>query len=256
MNYPNKLIIYGCSHSAPTTENSWSLILAKKLKLELINQSIPGMGIDGIFAKILNDYYQDIVDKNTLIILNTSYVFRSMSPFVYLYNQNKRPIDIKYDNHKSKKNLDDLLAIFKNNNMDNVYKQNSTFICDLMGICINWVQKTHLIEKLLFEKTNHVHQWTLDNLNTIEFIYNNIYDIENNRNLDFFRKHNLRFYDYSYNHKNLKSLKNIIPPPNGYSNFNDFVYDNSISDRDRHLNTKGHEIFAETIYNYLLKKGY
>lgn len=255
MKIPTKIRIYGCSHSCPTDQGSWPHALAKNLNMELNIRSLSGHGIDSIFSSVLDDYYSDVIDDETLIILNTSYFFRTNNPFLYLYNDENRPGDIKFDNHHSKHN-DELAVIFQNNSGGGDNRQISTFVCDLLGSAINWVQKTHLIQELLLKKTPHFYQWFLDEFRTIEFIYNNIYDIKLNKKVDILQKYNIRIHSNEKYHKEIPHFKNVINPPKAYTNFNDFIYDNSISNSNRHLNELGSKKMSNIILNHLKQNGY
>ena len=253
MERPTKIRIYGCSHSSPSENKSWPHILAESLNMELTLRSLPGHGVDSIFNIIMNDYYNDLIDEDTLIILNTSYFFRTANPFLYLYNEDKNPGQIKFDNHHTQYN-DELAVVFQNNSDGD--KQRATFICDLMGSAINWVQKTHLIQEVLFTKTNHVYHWFLDDIRTVEFVYNNIYDIKLNKKIDILQKYNIRIHSNEKYHKEMPNFKNVISPPKAYTNFNDFIYDNAVSNSNRHLNAVGSEKMSNIIFNHLKQNGY
>jgi len=81
----SKLHIYGCSHSTAykcSHNDFWGERVSQKLNLGIgSSEGISGKGYPHIFSRILEDVYRRNIEKNDVVILNTSYENRYTVPF-------------------------------------------------------------------------------------------------------------------------------------------------------------------------------
>ena len=86
----NKLRVYGCSFSCAfqdlkqlppiETEEGWPQIVANTIGYKYVDRAEPGYGLNHILFNLEEDLYDNLIDKNDIIILSPSYFQRITFP--------------------------------------------------------------------------------------------------------------------------------------------------------------------------------
>jgi len=251
-----KLHIYGCSHSTAYKCNHhdfWADRLSKKLKIyEGAPEGSTGKGYPHIFSKILDDVSRGYVKKNDIVILNTSYENRYTVPFVGIEQLDDNIREIKTDwqpKINEETHTKNGLRVPSEINGD-VF--NTNLIFNEPEIIIDWYNKTKFAYDILSNVCDNVFQWTLASTNDIEILRDLSYNYS--------KKFSNKFEDgihqvFTHRHFDIDCGKNkwinLINPPVGYDSWSNFIFDNPFSESDRHMNTNGHHIMSNEIYNQI-----
>lgn len=79
------LVVYACSHGKFGTaangiwrdQYSWPYLVARELDLQLYNKSVEGSHNYGIFSRCLSDYHSNLIDRESLVIIQWSHINRA-----------------------------------------------------------------------------------------------------------------------------------------------------------------------------------
>lgn len=237
----NKLHIFGCSHSMFDNENLnnridissdikfWGDHIANHFDLELYQRvGHSGRNVEYILFDIMDRILNNQIQKNDLIILNTSYPLRFGTPRLQSYS--KHPLDNWNEIKKHVKlSFDDM------DSMDDL-KIEITFIL--------WYVQTFGAWKLLNSVCNNVYQWCLHDTITMDDLYlkaRKLFFSEDTKNtysqflgID---KYNL------IETAELNKWNNLINSPN-LQTWNDWIQSHPIDDIDTHLHPKYYKTFA------------
>lgn len=248
----NKLHIFGCSHSMFDRENLnnrigvtsdiefWGKHIADNFNLDLFGRTgHSGRNVEYILFDIFDRILSNQIQKNDLVILNTSYPLRFGTPRLQSYSKHpldhyddiKTHIKISFDNMES---LDDL-------------KPEITFIL--------WYVQTFGAWKLLNSVCDNVYQWCLNDVSLMDELYIKGRDLffQNDTNEIYSQflgidKYTLIKTTY------LNEWKNLIKPPNNLETWNDWIQTHPIDNEDTHLHPIYYKEFAELFIqqiNYL-----
>ena len=231
----NKLHIFGCSHSTGIHCDDikapwWKDYIQKAFNLDVYRrQGQSGKNVEYILFDIAERLLEGEIQKDDLVILNTSYPLRFGTPRLQKFS--KHPMDVNFDS-------DGILGI-KRENFTPVDKLDNTLTFNL------WYHQTFMAWKVLDSVCDNVYQWTLLDHNEMDDLYMSInYDL-NHPELG--KKSKLPEYQMYGMEKigtpSKNPWKNIIKYPSEYNNWDNFIYKHK--HHDGHMAPEHHSKFAQ-----------
>ncbi len=244
----NTLHIFGCSHSTfnvgyinQLNENNknrkikfWGNIIAENFNLKLYERlGQPAKNVEYILFDIFDRIINNQIEKNDLVILNTSYPLRFGTPRLQKFS--KHPIDTMF-------NVSSVLNIkFDDIDSFDELKPEITFIL--------WYVQTFGAWKILNSVCDNVYQWCLDNTNLMDDYYSNCKSIFYGDDLEKVSEYNkclgITNYNISLN-TFYNTWENLINHPIDYSSWDNWIKSHPINQTaDLHLHPNYYNEFAE-----------
>jgi hypothetical protein len=240
----NTLHIFGCSHSTfyvphvnqlnkNTKIKFWGNIIAENFNLKLYERlGQPGKNVEYILFDIFDRIINNQIQKNDLVILNTSYPLRFGTPRLQKFS--KHPIDTMF-------NINSALNIkFDDIESFDELKTEITFIL--------WYVQTFGAWKLLNSVCNNVYQWCLDNTDLMDNYYSNCKSIFYGDNLEKVSEYNkclgITNYNISLN-TFYNTWENLINHPINYNSWDEWIKSHPINEIDLHLHPTHYNEFAK-----------
>jgi hypothetical protein len=160
----NKLHIFGCSYSTnlhcdefEPPKPFWGKLIADKFDLILHSRTGQhGLNSEYILLDIFDRILNNEIQKNDLVILNTSYPLRFGTPRLQKYS--KHPVDTYV-------NLKKFLGLSGEYKIDDL-DSNLTFEL--------WYKQTYGAYKLLESVCDNVYQWTILDIEELDSMYHHI----------------------------------------------------------------------------------
>lgn len=249
----NKLHIFGCSHSAfdkkfifdrielSSDVKFWAEHIADHFELDLFERmGHAGRNVEyilfDIFDRILNNHIQ----KNDLIILNTSYPLRFGTPRLQSYS--KHPLD-NWD--ELKKNVK--LSFDTIESMDELNPE-ITFIL--------WYIQTFGAWKMLSSICDNVYQWCLHHTSTMDDLYLNALKgfYSNDTSEIFMNSLGIDKFNSILQTNNLNHWNNNITLPNKLESWDDWIQSHPIDKQDTHLHPNYYKTFADVFIKQIKYK--
>lgn len=220
----NKLHIFGCSHSTGIHCDDikapwWKDYIQEAFNLDVHRrQGQSGKNVEYILFDIAERLLEGEIQKDDLVILNTSYPLRFGTPRLQKFS--KHPMDVNFDS-------DGILGI-KRENFTSVDKLDNTLTFNL------WYHQTFMAWKLLDSVCDNVFQWTILDHNEMDDLYMSVnYDF-NHPELG--KPSKLPQYQMQgmekINVPKKNPWKNIIKCPSEFRDWDDFI--------NKHEHPQGH----------------
>lgn len=248
-----KLHIFGCSHSTSCgidEKDSWYHKLANKLKIDLYDRyGQTGMGSFNILYDMMHRINNNLINKNDIVILNTSYSSRWSSVNIPQIDNNKNRFKEFVQKIYESETLPQDTVQMNEGKFDFKADSNTSIVF------LQWIINTSFMYKTLKNYCDNVNIWFLDDVSDLKILSHTLNELGANENLDLGIS--------SLNHLpilfDVKEYGNdIIIPPNEntinlYPDWHTWIQDNAIVG-DGHMNKFAHHLFSEYINNHITQK--
>lgn len=248
-----KLHIFGCSHStacAIDEKDGWPEKLSKQLKIDLFKRlGQTGMGSFNILYDMMHRINNNLINKNDIVILNTSYSSRWSSVNIpQIHNNKNRFVEFVQKIYESETLPHDRVQV---NEGDFNFKDDS----NTSIVFLQWIINTSFMYETLKNYCDNVNIWFLDDVSDLKLLSHTLHELDGTSDLDL-----------GINTTNglpilfdVKEYGNdIIIPPNDnknnpYPDWHTWIQDNALVG-DGHMNKFAHHLFSEYINNHITQK--
>ena len=274
----NKLHIFGCSHSSkysvPSHDTWWGKHLADSLDLKLYPKSgQSGKNVEYILLDIYDRMINDVIAKDDVVVLNTSYPLRFGTPRLQQFDhpdisldgEEHHPTDIpimklKFESDHDFHCNESCMCCNENSYADKNDGSISNYGTKYIPVKKNklndkltfdlWYKQTYSAWKLLSSICNNVYQWTLVSTDDLDKMYENIL-----QHICTPHSEVAAVYDmYSYPVHKKPIIKNnwegLISSPLTSEDWDEWITEVTRPD-DGHMLPSRHKLFAELFFKQI-----